>query len=78
MHELYFGNSRVEILKKRAERCRCKYCGRELRLKRITFSDYEDARKSLTGRYSKRKIARSAEATENMWHGRGVKGVRLL
>lgn len=35
---------RVEMLKGRAKRCVCKYCGDRLRLKRIIFSDHEDAR----------------------------------
>ena len=35
---------RVEMLKGRAKRCVCKYCGGRLRLKRIIFSDHEDAR----------------------------------
>ena len=36
--------SRLDMLKDRARRCVCKYCGGPLRLKRIIFSDYEDAR----------------------------------
>ena len=35
---------RVEMLKGWAKRCVCKYCGGRLRLKRIIFSDHEDAR----------------------------------
>ncbi len=35
---------RIDMLKKRTRRCRCKYCGGKLKLKRIIFSDYEDAR----------------------------------
>lgn len=35
---------RLDALKKRARRCRCKYCGGKLELRRIIFSDYEDAR----------------------------------
>ena len=35
---------RVDMLKGRAKRCVCKYCGGRLRLKRIIFSDHEDAR----------------------------------
>ncbi len=31
-------------LKARTERCVCKYCGGALELRRIVFSDYEDAR----------------------------------
>lgn len=44
MNELYCEEGRVETLKGRAKRCVCKYCGGELRVKRIMFSDYEDAR----------------------------------
>lgn len=47
MNELYYRNGRVETLKQRARRCCCKYCGGELWLKRITFSEYEDARVEL-------------------------------
>lgn len=35
---------RIEILKKRTKRCRCKYCGGQLKLKRIIFSEFEDVR----------------------------------
>lgn len=35
---------RASLLKERVERCRCRYCGGELELRRIIFSDYEDAR----------------------------------
>ena len=35
---------RIDMLKNRAKRCVCKYCGGRLRLKRIIFSDHEDAR----------------------------------
>lgn len=35
---------RIEMLKKRTRRCVCKYCGSQLRLRRIIFSQYEDAR----------------------------------
>jgi len=35
---------RLESLKKRTKRCRCKYCGGNLKLRRIIFSDYEEAR----------------------------------
>jgi len=35
---------RLEILKKRTRRCKCKYCGGNLKLKRIIFSEFEDAR----------------------------------
>ena len=35
---------RLDVLKKRTKRCKCKYCGGNLKLRRIIFSDYEDAR----------------------------------
>lgn len=35
---------RIDMLKKRTKRCRCKYCGGRLKLRRIIFGDYEDAR----------------------------------
>jgi len=35
---------RMDMLKKRTRRCVCKYCGGQLKLRRIIFSDYEDAR----------------------------------
>ncbi len=35
---------RLEMLKGRTKRCVCKFCGGKLRLKRIIFSQYEDAR----------------------------------
>ena len=35
---------RIDTLKRRARRCRCRYCGGRLRLRRIIFSDFEDAR----------------------------------
>lgn len=44
MNELYCSESRIETLKARAKRCCCKYCGGKLTLKRIIFSDFEDAR----------------------------------
>lgn len=39
-----YSKRRLERLKERTKRCRCKYCGGELKLKRIEFSEYEDAR----------------------------------
>ena len=36
--------SRLEIMKARAKRCVCKYCGGKLELRRIAFSDYGEAR----------------------------------
>lgn len=35
---------RIDTLKKRTKRCKCKYCGGRLKLRRIIFSDYEEAR----------------------------------
>lgn len=35
---------RLNMLKKRTKRCVCKYCGGKLKLRRIIFSSYEDAR----------------------------------
>jgi len=35
---------RLDTLKGRTKRCVCKYCGSRLRLRKIIFSDYEDAR----------------------------------
>ena len=35
---------RIDMLKRRTKRCVCKYCGGRLKLRRIIFSDYEDAR----------------------------------
>lgn len=35
---------RLAMLKKRTKRCVCKYCGGQLKLRRIIFSNYEDAR----------------------------------
>lgn len=37
-------NGRAAQLKERTKRCVCKYCGSQLELRRIVFSDYEDAR----------------------------------
>jgi len=36
--------SRLDELKARKKRCVCKYCGNRLELRRIIFSDFEDAR----------------------------------
>lgn len=44
MNELYWSENRVETLKARKKRCVCKYCGKPLVIKRILFSDIEDAR----------------------------------
>ena len=44
MNELYWSRNRVETLKTRKKRCVCKYCGKPLVIKRVLFSDIEDAR----------------------------------
>ncbi len=44
MENTYQSKHRVEELRGRAKRCRCKYCGGPLEVRRIVFSDYEDAR----------------------------------
>lgn len=36
-------NTRIQMLKGRTKRCVCKYCGGKLKLRRVIFSDYEDA-----------------------------------
>lgn len=38
---------RMEELKKRAKRCRCKYCGGPLTIRRIVYGEVEDARVEL-------------------------------
>ena len=35
---------RLDMLKKRTKRCRCKYCGGKLKLRQIIFSEYEEGR----------------------------------
>lgn len=40
----FHSEKRLAMLKNRTKRCVCKYCGGKLKLKRIIFSDYEDAR----------------------------------
>ena len=44
MTETAYTESRALRLKNRTERCVCKYCGGQLELRRIIFSDYEEAR----------------------------------
>ena len=39
--------NRIERLKKRAQRCVCKYCGKELTLRHIVFSDINEAKVEL-------------------------------
>lgn len=43
-NSLFTDESRIATLKKRAKRCCCKQCGGELEVRRIVFSDFEDAR----------------------------------
>lgn len=38
---------RLDELKSRAQRCCCKFCGSPLEIKRIVFSDFEEARVEL-------------------------------
>lgn len=40
----YQVQGRLEMLKERSKRCVCKYCGGQLNLRRIIFSDFEEAR----------------------------------
>lgn len=45
MEEMKFqSEKRLDMLKKRTKRCCCKYCGGNLILKKIVFSDFEDSR----------------------------------
>lgn len=44
MNELYSNSKRVETLKQRTKNCCCKYCGGNLVLKKIIFTDFGDAR----------------------------------
>lgn len=37
-------NERIELLKVRTDRCRCKYCGGKLELRRIIYGEIESAR----------------------------------
>lgn len=41
---LFQSESRLEMLKKRTKRCVCKYCGGELKLRQIFFSELDDMR----------------------------------
>lgn len=41
---LFQAESRLDMLKDRAKRCVCKYCGSELKLRQIFFSDLDDGR----------------------------------
>lgn len=42
--KLYKDMNRIEKLKERTRRCVCRYCGSHLEIRRIIFSEYEDAR----------------------------------
>ncbi|MDO4280518.1 MAG: hypothetical protein Q4C56_02700 [Peptococcaceae bacterium] len=44
MLEQFNSSQRVQELTGRVERCCCRYCGSPLEIKRITFSNFEDAR----------------------------------
>lgn len=44
VNQLFSSENRVETLKRRAKRCRCKFCGGKLSVKRISLSEFEDAR----------------------------------
>lgn len=44
MKTVFNTSGRLEELKGRARRCCCKYCGGSLEVRRIIFSEYEDAR----------------------------------
>lgn len=44
MDPLFYSENRLRILKGRAERCRCKYCGGSLEIRQIIFNSYEEAR----------------------------------
>lgn len=40
----YHAENRIVMLKKRTDRCVCKYCGSKLELRRVIFHDIDDAR----------------------------------
>ena len=40
----YSAGGRVDMLKDRVKRCVCKYCGKPLTLRRLIFSEIDDAR----------------------------------
>lgn len=41
---LFKAEGRIQMLKDRSKRCVCKYCGGELKLRQIFFSEMDDAR----------------------------------
>ena len=61
---------RIDTLKKRTRRCVCKYCGGHLKLKRIIFSDFEDA--------GLKSFAASATASNTAWSRRFTKAPDFL
>lgn len=44
MQLTYQAEGRKAMLRERAKRCVCKYCGGRLRLKELSFSEFDDAR----------------------------------
>ena len=44
MDPLFYSENRLKILKGRAARCRCKYCGGRLEIRQIVFNSFEEAR----------------------------------
>lgn len=47
MENLYHTTGRIEQLKQRVNRCVCKFCGKQISLYRIIFSDIAEARVEL-------------------------------
>lgn len=41
---LFKSEARIDMLKNRAKRCVCKYCGGELKLRQIIFSELDESR----------------------------------
>lgn len=44
MDNIFKSEQRLDMLKKRTKRCVCKYCGGNLKLRQVTFTDNIDAR----------------------------------
>ena len=44
MANAYLDESRIQMLKKRSNRCVCRFCGEPLEIRKIIFCDYEEAR----------------------------------
>ena len=40
----YYSGERIKALKKRVQRCKCKYCGGELVVRQLAFNHIEEAR----------------------------------